>query len=438
MASAIIAAAVFAVSFMTVIAAYPADTYAANLIAEIIWHDEVVASYYSNDFEQAWSDGVNRGTKEDPATIKLYAHWFGCRITVPENRGVILDLNGCVLYRDLKESVDNGEVVYVDDNAYLKVTDSSPETPNSLDIYEYADDDERWYPGNNRFKFSGGGIAGGFSEDDGGGVYVDTGATFIMQGGNIIFNACEDRGGAIYYRGAQLILDDVNITYNRAEDGGGIYSNGDGMTVSNCTFEKNSSYDNGGACYINSSTGDHVFIGSSIIGNFAGEDGGGICINDDGVSLLDTYISGNTAVEDGGGVYVDSRYDLSVQGCVCIDGNASQSTENANLCLQEGLFTQARLYSGGLYEGSMIALNKTGSNGGEELAIGVTEYEFKHYFETNEGSLTFKTTKTENGVYMASVFSNGVVYNIIILATILVVMLIIGLLLYRKGRISKA
>jgi len=86
----------------------------------------------------------------------------------------------------------------------------------------------------------------------------------------------------------------------------------------------------------------------------------------------------------------------------------------------------------------MIALNKTGSNGGEELAIGVTEYEFKHYFETNEGSLTFKTTKTENGVYMASVFSNGVVYNIIILATILVVMLIIGLLLYRKGRISKA
>jgi len=259
-----------------------------------------------------------------------------------------------------------------------------------------------------------------------------------MEGGNILFNVSKDKGGGIYYNGNGLRLENVNIALNLAINGGGLYTDSTGMTAKECTFYNNTATKNGGGCYINSSSGVHLFFGPSFTYNTAGEDGGAMCINANRTCLIGAFITENRARDDGGGIYVDSDNNLSVQGCVYIDYNESVKTENHNLCLQEGSFSQAYLHSGGLYDGSLIALSKTGGLDNDTLVMNCTQYEAEHYFKANEGSLKFKVRNIEFGSYYASVFSEGVVRNIIILSAALVLIMAMGVLIYKRKRTAKA
>ena len=113
-------------------------------------------------------------------------------------------------------------------------------------------------------------------------------------------------GGGIYNNiSSTLTLTNSTITGNSATlDGGGIYNNGT-ATVTNSTFSGNSSSHIGGGIY-NNSIGTMTLTNTTITGNSTnGGDGGGIYNNPPGmfaggiVTLTNTIVAGNTATGSG-------------------------------------------------------------------------------------------------------------------------------------------
>ena len=179
------------------------------------------------------------------------------------------------------------------------------------------------------------GIVGG-NVSDGGAIYVDKGATLILQeysylqvtggeagnGGGIyvagtlnmeknsnssISDNTATRGGGIYVAdGAVLNLNGGSVISNIAtEDGGGIYvANGATLNISGTAIgqrDKENSAKRGGGVYLAEGTVT-LTAGSSIAFNLA-TDGAGIYINKGSFSVTNGRIGDNKADSNGGGVY---------------------------------------------------------------------------------------------------------------------------------------
>ncbi len=145
---------------------------------------------------------------------------------------------------------------------------------------------------------------------NGGGVYVNNGASLIIAGGAIYNCSTTGDGGGVYVtdsgtnnRGT-LTFNSGNISKCSAKNGGGV------------RFEKGTSFELSGSARITGCTatekGGGVFLnaqktmnmsGGSITGNHAGTDGGGIYLGDHKNTRLNisgrVTVSGNTAVKDG-------------------------------------------------------------------------------------------------------------------------------------------
>ena len=281
-----------------------------------------------------------------------------------------VDLNGHVLRYD--EAADPGSIFRVEAGKTLTLTDSRPE----------AEHEDAKLP-------AGGLITGGrgYRHDNGagqsynyygGGVYVETGASFVLAGGTIY--ACGVQSGA-----------------NQAF-GGGIYAEGGFVTMTggairNCVLSANNSA-NGGGVYIYSgvsftmtggviagcsaNTGGGILAarctvqitGGHIENCKASERGGGLYISDHtngSVSVLDAVISGCEA-KRGGGVALIAFAELElgenarITGCKATNGAAIymdlEATPTVNY---PGCFLYA---NGGRVEGSVYV----GSNGCDQLA----------------------------------------------------------------------
>lgn len=100
-----------------------------------------------------------------------------------------------------------------------------------------------------------------------------------------------------------LTVDNLVLTNGAGGDGGAIFSQGGGLlTVTNSTISGNSGGDGGGiASEGESGSAGLVVIGSTITGNTASTDGGGLHI-DNAATVINSTITGNTAPK-GGGVY---------------------------------------------------------------------------------------------------------------------------------------
>lgn len=208
--------------------------------------------------------------------------------------GATVDLNGHILR--YAEEAEPDSIFRVTSGSTLTLTDSRPE----------AEHEDKTLP-------AGGLITGGrgYRHDNGagqsynyygGGVYVETGASFVLAGGTIY--ACGVQSGA-----------------NQAF-GGGIYAEGGSVTMTggairNCAVSADYSA-SGGAIYAKAGS---VTMTSGVISGCSAKDGGGILTSGCTVRITGGSIENCKASEHGGGLYIGghadqiSVLDAVISGC---------------------------------------------------------------------------------------------------------------------------
>ena len=283
-------------------------------------------------------------------------------------RDVTVDLNGCVLRYD--ETADPDSIFRVKSNCALTLTDSRPQ----------AEHEDTTLP-------AGGLITGGkgFAHDNGagqsydyygGGVYVETGASFELAGGTIYAcgvqsGANQAFGGGIYAEGGSVTMSggairNCVLSANNGANGGGVYIySGASFTMEGGVIAGCSAMSGGG---ISASEGTVRITGGRIENCKASERGGGLFVRGhaDQISVLDAVISGCEA-ENGGGVALIGFAELElgenarITGCKATNGAAvymdiGSTTYTVN---HPGCFLYA---NGGRVEGTVyVGTNKIGT-----------------------------------------------------------------------------
>lgn len=151
-------------------------------------------------------------------------------------------------------------------------------------------------------------------------------------------NEASSTGGAIDIEQSPIAIIDSAITGNYSNSGGGaMYTDGDNsatnvqdtVTIRNTLVAENEASGDGGAFYFDNATGGDVLIAASEIrDNTTGGTGGAFEFygHKGSQTIRNSTISGNNASSDGGGIYFDSDYDdpdgLLVEGST-ISGNFS-------------------------------------------------------------------------------------------------------------------
>ena len=460
---------------------------------EIYRNSKLKSSVQYNSLPEAISYAVNGGGDENVVMMGS-DHTSDQQIVIEKGKSVVIDLNGHYIKRN-REDYDtqrNGGVILVKEGATLTIRDSSPKF--------------KGYDGIKGGVITGGGSSNGgggitveekghlimeggtiydcVSDEDGGGVYVDTGSketSFTMTGGRIyncktIESADECYGGAIYFGDGKLDLRNGKIDSCYSEDdGGAIYCKRGEVYLENMIFSTNKSVDSGGAIYIDLDLAKYdgtLFYakGCSFIENEAMDDGGAFfmrdnpqlkgalmfdhCIfrnneargdggalyaRDDGMVLSNVEITGNKAKGYGGGVFVDARYTVSVKGVVVIKDNTSDKDScTRDLCLEDGISNTAYLNSGGLTKGSWIGIGST-SKKSIRLSKKISVYEMK-YFHSHVGSITAKnkTTVDVPMVVTASLFGKGSLLRVIMIggALLLVIAVVLILRYSHKAKVA--
>ena len=278
-----------------------------------------------------------------------------------------VDLNGHILR--YAEEAEPDSIFRVTSGSTLTLTDSRPE----------AEHEDKTLP-------AGGLITGGrgYRHDNGagqayiyygGGVYVETGASFMLAGGTIYAcgvqsGANQAFGGGIYAEGGSVTMTggairNCVVSTDYGASGGAIYAKAGSVTMSGGVISGCSAMDGGGIL----TSGCTVRITGGRIENCkASGRGGGLYIGDhaDQISVLDAAISGCEA-KRGGGVALMGFAELElgenarITGCKATNGAAvymdiGSTTYTVN---HPGCFLYA---NGGRVEGTVyVGTNKIGT-----------------------------------------------------------------------------
>ena len=206
-----------------------------------------------------------------------------------------VDLNGHILR--YAEEAEPGSIFRVTGGKTLTMTDSRPEAKHEDETLPAGG----LITGGKGFKYDNG--AGQSYNYYGGGVYVETGASFVLAGGTIY--ACGVQSGA-----------------NQAF-GGGIYAEGGSVTMTggairNCAVSADYSA-SGGAIYAKAGS---VTMTSGVISGCSAMYGGGISASGCTVQITGGRIENCKASEHGGGLFVSghtngpvSVLDAAISGC---------------------------------------------------------------------------------------------------------------------------
>ena len=215
------------------------------------------------------------------------------------------------------------------------------------------------------------------------------------------------------------------------------------MKFDQCYFAGNRTYSgNGGAVSVRDNTREvTTFSHCTFVKNVAKDNGGAISVYDDSVLLSDCVITDNQSKNEGGGVYVDSLYDINVKGRLIIkDNKSTDKSRHGNLCLQEGTASTARLYSGGLYEGSYIMVSTTDDE--THFARGIAEYQQK-YFHPETGEIEFVKKETKETKIIstdgntASIFGRGSMIIIIAVAAAALAAALVAVAVKKKKGVAE-
>lgn len=162
-------------------------------------------------------------------------------------------------------------------------------------------------------------------------------------------NECGDSGGAIM-SGNDVVINDSHFSGNKTLDdsGGAIRVQGNNSTVSNCTFESNSSNRVGGGVFLaKGDIYDCIFINNSSIG------GGGGVFSNNVTNIYNSTFIGNSTEELGGAIYMDDNAVIS--NCVVMNNRATINGGGVYLLGAKGAATLV---------GSLVAHNTSDSIGG--------------------------------------------------------------------------
>jgi hypothetical protein len=175
-------------------------------------------------------------------------------------------------------------------------------------------------------------------ENNGGGVYVDSGGKFFMEGGEISFNQSGSTGdegnfgggGGVYvHTGGEFTMNKGTISHNTTEGhGGGVRVYAGIFTMNGGTISENTSNDFGGGVRVR---GIFTMNDGTIYRNTS-KNAGGVGIGDD-TSGTGTFtmkggtISGNEATDgDGGGVRVYDKGNFTKTGGTIYGSNEPNSS----------------------------------------------------------------------------------------------------------------
>ena len=218
------------------------------------------------DFETGWEAAIDlaeANTKGyDRIAIHFFADWtanedgeFGDTwdgfshgaILIPDDVKLTIYLNGHTINRNLTESESNGEVMYIDEDADVVISNGTitgGKSTNGAGGIHIHDAD---------VMLSNVHIVGNVADgDDGGGIALYDGATLTMNGGsfenNVIVGsswngAFQCYGGAVYVEDSKATFGDVEFKNNQTENdedyGAAIYADDSEVYVKNCTFDGN-------------------------------------------------------------------------------------------------------------------------------------------------------------------------------------------------------
>ena len=244
---------------------------------------------------------INALANDSVAEIQLTAD-IDISNTLTVERDVTVDLNGHILR--YAETADPGSIFRVEAGKTLTLRDSRPAATHE-DANLPAGG---LITGGKGFKYDNG--AGQSYNYYGGGVYVETGASFELAGGTIYACGVQSGanvafGGGIYAEGGSVtmtggaIRNCVLSANNGANGGGAIYAKAGSVTMSGGVISGCSAMSGGG---ISASGGTVRITGGRIENCKASERGGGLSVRDhaDQISVLDAAISGCEAKRGGG------------------------------------------------------------------------------------------------------------------------------------------
>lgn len=309
----------------------------------------------------ALADSAN-GVVRLTADITITA---GLKIT----RDVTVDLNGYVLRYD--EAADPDSIFRVTSGSTLTLDDSDPAAAHT----DAALPAGGLITGGKGFKYDNG--AGQSYTYYGGGVYVETGASFVLAGGTIYAcgvqsGAQSAYGGGIYAEGGSVTMTggtirNCAVSADYGASGGAICAKAGSVTMSGGVISGCSAMSGGG---ILASRCTVRITGGRIEDCKASEHGGGLYIGghtNGPVSVLDTVISGCEA-ENGGGVALIGFAELELRENACITGRKATNGAAIYMDLEAthtvnypGCFLYA---NGGRVEGSVYV----GRNGCDQEA----------------------------------------------------------------------
>lgn len=306
----------------------------------------------------ALADSAN-GVVRLTADITITA---GLKIT----RDVTVDLNGHVLRYD--ETANPDSIFRVTSDCTLTLTDSRPAAEHTDTTLPAGG----LITGGKGFKYDNG--AGQSYNYYGGGVYVETGASFVLAGGTIYAcgvqsGANQAFGGGIYAEGGSVTMTggairNCAVSADYGASGGAIYAKAGSVTMSGGVISGCSAKDGGGI----SASGCTVRITGGRIENCkASGRGGGLYISGhaDQISVLDAAISGCEA-KRGGGVALMGFAELElgenarITGCKATNGAAVYMDLDSTFTVNyPGCFLYA---NGGRVEGTVyVGTNKIGT-----------------------------------------------------------------------------
>jgi|GEM_PF-3834503 len=141
-------------------------------------------------------------------------------------------------------------------------------------------------------------ITNNTSDNDGGGIYLDSSAPMITN--NIISNnTSSSGGGGIFVNSSTPILTRNTIKNNTAKYGGGIFISGSSFDITANVITNNTSNGDGGGLYIDSSS---PVVTSNVIASNSALSAGGIYIHASAAHLVNnTIVSNNASAQNGAG-----------------------------------------------------------------------------------------------------------------------------------------
>jgi len=218
---------------------------------------------------------------------------------------------------------------------------------------------------------TGGTLRGNGSTENGGGVRLTGGSTFVINSGNIEGNVAASSGGGVHVVGSHFTMIDGNIFGNDATgNGGGVFATGP-TTIANMQGgmiqENVAALDGGGLSVQGAST--FIMTGGSVYKNQA-NNGGGVNVigNNSAFEMQGGNIRENEAALLGGGFHVFGLGSLTMQQGEIAGNEAGNSGGGVNV---QGGGTLFAMEGGEIYENASRNLGAAFGGGGANIASGI-------------------------------------------------------------------